>query len=95
MPHFIVGHVGDGNFHIAYLIDPTLPADRETAERLNAQLVRRAIEAGGTCTGEHGIGFGKIAFLEREHGEAVGLMRLIKQTLDPENRMNPGKIFRS
>jgi D-lactate dehydrogenase (cytochrome) len=90
----ILGHVGDGNFHTTILIDPDDPAELKRAEAFNDRLVDRALAMGGTCTGEHGIGFGKIAFLEREHGEAVGLMRLIKQTLDPENRMNPGKIFR-
>jgi len=91
----ILGHVGDGNFHTTILVDPNDPAELKRAEAFNDRLVDRALAMGGTCTGEHGIGFGKIAFLEREHGEAVGLMRLIKQTLDPENRMNPGKIFRS
>ena len=90
----IVGHVGDGNFHTNILVDPDKPDDLRRAEAFNSRLVDRALKMGGTCTGEHGIGFGKIGFLEREHGEAVGLMRLIKQTLDPENRMNPGKIFR-
>jgi D-lactate dehydrogenase (cytochrome) len=90
----ILGHVGDGNFHTTILVDPDDPAELKRAEAFNDRLVDRALAMGGTCTGEHGIGFGKIAFLEREHGEAVGLMRLIKQTLDPENRMNPGKIFR-
>jgi len=90
----ILGHVGDGNFHTTILVKPDDPAELKRAEEFNDRLVDRALAMGGTCTGEHGIGFGKIAFLEREHGEAVGLMRLIKQTLDPENRMNPGKIFR-
>jgi D-lactate dehydrogenase (cytochrome) len=91
----ILGHVGDGNFHTTILVDPNDPSELKRAEAFNDRLVDRALAMGGTCTGEHGIGFGKIAFLEREHGEAVGLMRLIKQTLDPENRMNPGKIFRA
>jgi D-lactate dehydrogenase (cytochrome) len=91
----ILGHVGDGNFHVTIVIDPSDPDELARAEAFNDRLVDRALAMGGTCTGEHGIGFGKIAFLEREHGEAVGLMRLIKQTLDPENRMNPGKIFRA
>jgi D-lactate dehydrogenase (cytochrome) len=92
--HFIVGHVGDGNFHVAYLIDPNLPSDRATAERLNAQLVQRAIDAGGTCTGEHGIGLHKQGFLLDEAGPgAVAMMRQIKRALDPDNILNPGKIF--
>ena len=94
VPHFLVGHVGDGNFHVAYLIDPALPEERATAERLNAQLVRRAIAAGGTCTGEHGIGLHKQGFLVDEAGSgAVAMMRQIKRALDPHNIMNPGKIF--
>jgi D-lactate dehydrogenase (cytochrome) len=94
LPHFIVGHVGDGNFHVAYLIDPALPQERETAERLNRQLVQRAIAAGGTCTGEHGIGLHKQGFLVDEAGAgAVAMMRQIKLALDPRNIMNPGKIF--
>ena len=94
IPHFIVGHVGDGNFHVAYLIDPGKPEERETAERLNHQLVQRAIAAGGTCTGEHGIGLHKQGFLVDEAGVgAVAMMRQIKQALDPLNIMNPGKIF--
>jgi len=94
LPHFIVGHVGDGNFHVAYLIDPASPQERETAERLNGQLVQRAIAAGGTCSGEHGIGLHKQGFLVDEAGAgAVAMMREIKRALDPHNIMNPGKIF--
>jgi D-lactate dehydrogenase (cytochrome) len=92
----IVGHVGDGNFHTNMIVDPANPAELAAAEAFNQRLVARALEMGGTCTGEHGIGYGKIAFLEQEHGaETVGLMRLLKQAIDPENRLNPGKIFRS
>jgi len=92
----IVGHVGDGNFHTTIIIDHDDPTELKAAEEFNQRLVSRALAMGGTCTGEHGIGTGKMAFLEQEHGvEAVGLMRLLKQALDPENRMNPGKIFRS
>lgn len=95
LPYFIVGHVGDGNFHLAYLIDPAIPAERETAERLSAQMVQRALRLEGTCTGEHGIGLHKQEFLVEEAGEgAVGLMRQLKLALDPRNIMNPGKIFR-
>ncbi|MDT9001599.1 FAD-linked oxidase C-terminal domain-containing protein [Paucibacter sp. APW11] len=94
IPYFIVGHVGDGNFHLGYLIDPLQPAERETAERLSAQMVARAIRLGGTCTGEHGIGLHKQAFLIEEAGEpAVAMMRSLKAALDPLNIMNPGKIF--
>ena len=92
--YFLLGHVGDGNFHLCYLIDPLKPEDRETAERLNSQLVQRALQLGGTCTGEHGIGLHKQGFLIDETGAgAVDLMRSVKHALDPKNIMNPGKIF--
>ncbi|TXH34551.1 MAG: FAD-binding protein [Burkholderiaceae bacterium] len=94
LPHFIVGHVGDGNFHLAYLIDPSKPEQMELAEHLNARLVRRAQAMGGTCTGEHGVGLHKKAFLQEEAGETgVTWMRAIKQALDPKGILNPGKIF--
>lgn len=94
LPYFIVGHVGDGNFHVGYLIDPQKPEERELAERLNHQLVSRALRLEGTCTGEHGIGLHKMGFLREEAGEgAVALMRSLKHALDPKNIMNPGKIF--
>ena len=94
LPYFIVGHVGDGNFHVAYLIDPAIPAERDLAERLNHQLVQRALSLEGTCTGEHGIGLHKQGFLLEEAGpSAVAMMRAVKQALDPRNIMNPGKIF--
>ncbi|SHM14475.1 FAD-binding oxidoreductase [Rhizobacter sp. OV335] len=92
--YYIVGHVGDGNFHLAYLIDPDKPEERETAERLNLQLVQRALRLDGTCTGEHGIGLHKMGFLVTEAGAgAVDMMRSVKRALDPKNIMNPGKIF--
>lgn len=94
LPYFILGHVGDGNFHMGYLIDPQRPEEREIAERLSAQMVARAIALEGTCTGEHGIGLHKQGFLLQEAGEgAVDQMRAIKRALDPNNIMNPGKIF--
>jgi D-lactate dehydrogenase (cytochrome) len=94
LPYYIVGHVGDGNFHVAYLIDPSLPAERETAERLNLRLVQRALRLDGTCTGEHGIGLHKMEFLVSETGAGtVEMMRTVKRALDPKNIMNPGKIF--
>ena len=94
IPYFLVGHVGDGNFHMGYLIDPNIPAERETAERLNRQLVQRALKLGGTCTGEHGVGLHKMGFLVEETGEgAVNMMRVIKKALDPLNILNPGKVF--
>ncbi|SME97544.1 D-lactate dehydrogenase (cytochrome) [Tistlia consotensis] len=89
----IVGHVGDGNFHLTYLIDPKDPDELKRAGAHNDRMVMRAIAMGGTCTGEHGIGYGKIPFLQAEHGEAVSLMRTIKQALDPDNIMNPGKVL--
>jgi D-lactate dehydrogenase (cytochrome) len=94
LQYYIVGHVGDGNFHIAYLIDPAKPEERETAERLNDQLVHRALAMEGTCTGEHGIGLHKQGFLVDEAGAgSVELMRTLKRALDPKNILNPGKIF--
>jgi D-lactate dehydrogenase (cytochrome) len=89
----IVGHVGDGNFHLAILVDPDDEAEMARAIALNNRLVRRAIAADGTCTGEHGVGYGKSAFLELEHGAvAVELMRAIKSALDPTGLFNPGKV---
>ena len=94
IPYFLVGHVGDGNFHFGYLIDPASPTERGQAEQLNHRLVARALQLGGTCTGEHGVGIHKMGFLREEAGEgAVGVMRAIKQALDPKNILNPGKIF--
>ncbi|HEY9108929.1 MAG TPA: FAD-linked oxidase C-terminal domain-containing protein [Roseateles sp.] len=94
LPYFIVGHVGDGNFHLAYLLDPDQPEELATAERLSAQMVARAIALEGSCTGEHGIGLHKQGFLLDETGEAaVAAMRAVKAALDPLGIMNPGKIF--
>ena len=94
LPYFLVGHVGDGNFHFGYLIDPELPEERAIAEQLNHALVARALRLGGTCTGEHGVGLHKMGFLVTETGAgAVDMMRSIKRALDPKNIMNPGKIF--
>ncbi len=94
LPYFIVGHVGDGNFHMAYLLDPARPEELATAERLSAQMVARAIALAGTCTGEHGIGLHKQGFLRDETGdEAVAMMRAVKAALDPLGILNPGKIF--
>jgi D-lactate dehydrogenase (cytochrome) len=94
LPYWIVGHVGDGNFHLSYLLDPNDPAEAATAERLSTQMVQRAIRLEGTCTGEHGIGLHKIGYLVDEAGPgAVTMMRQIKQALDPKNIMNPGKVL--
>ena len=94
IPYFLVGHVGDGNFHFGYLLDPSIPQERITAEALNHKLVARALSMGGTCTGEHGVGLHKMGFLLDETGAgAVDMMRAIKRALDPKNILNPGKIF--
>ena len=89
----LVGHVGDGNFHLIYVLDPSCSEEMVAARRLSGQLVRSALEMGGTCTGEHGIGTGKVEYLDMEHGAAVDVMRDIRRALDPDNRMNPGKMF--
>ena len=92
-PVCLVGHAGDGNFHLMYLLNPDDPAEVAEARLLNEQLVARALALGGTCTGEHGVGFGKIKYMKAEHGDAVGVMEAIKRALDPDNRMNPGKVL--
>ena len=94
IPYFLVGHVGDGNFHVGYLIDPDDDDERARAEALNHRVVQRAIALQGTCTGEHGVGLHKMGFLIDEAGAgAVAMMRTIKQALDPDSIMNPGKVF--
>ena len=90
----ILGHVGDGNFHTLILFDPGSEDQIAEARRLHDNMVERALAADGTCTGEHGIGIGKIKFLEQEMGEGVSVMRALKTALDPDNLFNPGKIFR-
>jgi len=93
--HAIIGHVGDGNFHVQMMVDPNDPADIARAEGVNARMVARALAMDGTCTGEHGVGLHKMDFLVQEHGEgAIAVMRAIKHALDPKNIMNPGKILR-
>ena len=90
----LVGHVGDGNFHLLLPVDPDSSSDMAAAERLVDRLVARSLAMGGTCTGEHGVGMGKIKFLEAEHGrEALDVMRTIKHALDPHDLMNPGKVL--
>jgi D-lactate dehydrogenase (cytochrome) len=92
-PICLVGHAGDGNFHLIYVLDPSNSLELEEARRLNERMVLRALEMGGTCSGEHGVGVGKMKFLEQEHGAALNVMRTIKRALDPDNRMNPGKMI--
>jgi D-lactate dehydrogenase (cytochrome) len=89
----ILGHVGDGNFHVVFVIDPDRPEEAAEARRLNDRLVARALAMDGACTGEHGVGLGKQAWLAAELGEAVDLMRTVKRALDPQGLFNPGKIF--
>lgn len=92
-PATILGHVGDGNFHVLCVLAGGNEPQLEEAHAFADRSVRRALSMGGTCTGEHGIGFGKLKYLRQEHGEALDVMRAIKATLDPENRMNPGKVI--
>ncbi len=94
IPAPIVGHVGDGNFHLAFVVDAENADELAEAKALNERLVMRALAMDGTCTGEHGVGHGKIDFLVAEHGEAIAVMRTLKTALDPQNIMNPGKIVR-
>ena len=93
LPVVLVGHVGDGNFHLVFLVDRNAPDELAEAERLNDRIVERALRLGGTCTGEHGVGIGKMKFMAREHGAALDTMRSIKAALDPRNLMNPGKVL--
>ena len=90
----IVGHVGDGNFHISFVLDPEDADEMARAQEVNHRMVERALAVGGTATGEHGVGYGKISWVEKQHGEAVHWMRAIKQALDPLNILNPGKVIR-
>jgi D-lactate dehydrogenase (cytochrome) len=93
VPAPLFGHVGDGNFHVAFPIMPGNEAELAEVKTLGAKMVDHALALGGTCTGEHGIGIGKIDALRKEHGSAVDTMRAIKAALDPDNLMNPGKLF--
>ncbi len=95
VPAVILGHVGDGNYHVIFAVDPANKQELEEIAAINTQMVRRAIAVGGTCTGEHGVGTGKTAYMREEHGEAVELMARIKRAIDPDNIMNPGKILPS
>jgi D-lactate dehydrogenase (cytochrome) len=89
----LVGHAGDGNFHLIFMVDTDDAAEMEAVKAANSRLVERALRLGGTCTGEHGVGFGKLEYLPEEHGESLDVMRAIKKALDPRNLMNPGKLI--
>lgn len=93
VPASIMGHVGDGNFHVVFSLDPESAEEQEAVARINDAMVERALDCDGTCTGEHGVGLGKRKYMEREHGPALKLMRRIKAALDPDDLMNPQKIF--
>lgn len=93
-PSAVVGHVGDGNFHVIMMLDGSSPDELRLAGAINTRMVHRAIAMEGTCTGEHGVGVGKKEYMELEHGRpAMDLMRQIKRAIDPHHIMNPGKIF--
>jgi D-lactate dehydrogenase (cytochrome) len=90
----LLGHVGDGNFHLMFLVDPAKPAETELAKQFNKRLVERALRMEGTCTGEHGIGLGKQESLRKELGEdVISVMRDLKGVFDPDNLLNPGKVL--
>jgi D-lactate dehydrogenase (cytochrome) len=93
VPAPISGHVGDGNFHLCFVLDPNNPAEFDEAEAINDRLIHRALAMDGTCTGEHGIGLGKRQYLREEHGDGVEVMRALKMAIDPEDIMNPGKML--
>ena len=89
----LLGHIGDGNFHLMLLVDPNKPEETEIAKAFNKRLVERALRLEGTCTGEHGVGLGKMASMQKELGEdVIDVMRDIKKVFDPDNLMNPGKV---
>ncbi len=90
----MVGHAGDGNFHLSIMVDMADPDELKRAKALSERMVEQALALGGTCTGEHGVGIGKMRYLEAEHGEALTAMRSLKKAFDPDNIMNPGKIVR-
>ncbi|MBW1645217.1 MAG: FAD-binding oxidoreductase [Deltaproteobacteria bacterium] len=90
---YVFGHAGDGNLHVVMVGDPDRPGEWQALEEVNHRIVARAVEVGGTCTGEHGVGIGKRCFMRREHGASLELMRRIKELVDPRGLMNPGKIF--
>lgn len=89
----ILGHVGDGNYHAVFMLDPADENDLRRAKEVNGEIVRYALERGGTCTGEHGIGFGKKEYLEAEHGDSIPFMKKLKKMADPNGTLNPGKLF--
>jgi D-lactate dehydrogenase (cytochrome) len=89
----LVGHAGDGNFHLIFMLDANDPREFATISALNERLVERALRFGGTCSGEHGVGIGKLKYLAQEHGPSLDVMRAIKRALDPLNLMNPGKLI--
>ena len=89
----IIGHIGDGNFHVVFAVDPADASDIAEVKRLNGEIVALALAADGTSTGEHGVGLGKKKYLAAEYGEALDVMRLIKSALDPKGILNPGKIL--
>ncbi len=93
VPAAILGHVGDGNYHVVFAVDPENRTELDEVAAINKKMVQYAISVGGTSTGEHGVGTGKIAYLRQEHGDAVDLMAVIKQAIDPAGIMNPGKIL--
>ena len=90
---YVFGHAGDGNIHVVMMGDPKDEKEWSVLDSINDRIVTRAIELGGTCTGEHGVGIGKRKFMESEHGQSYELMRAIKGLVDPKGLMNPGKIF--
>ena len=94
IPGPILGHVGDGNFHALLLVDPNAPEELDEAKRISDRMVERSLRLGGTATGEHGVGIGKLGFMEREHGDAWAIMGDVKKALDPQNILNPGKVVR-
>lgn len=93
VPHAIMGHVGDGNFHVVFAMDPDGGTDAAIVARINAAMVDKALSVDGTCTGEHGVGLGKRAYLQAEHGPALAVMARLKAALDPDDLFNPGKIL--
>lgn len=93
VPGAVLGHVGDGNFHAILMYDPSLSEEREKADKVNSSIVEYALNKGGTCTGEHGIGIGKAKYLAKEHADTLPIMSGIKKQLDPNDILNPGKII--